>query len=227
MTVNNRDFIAAHRARQTNLTMKRSTRIKPQPLQDRAAFLAEVAALLALEATKRKINAERDAALLKVNAEFDGRLAPIEADIKGRMALASDYADGHAAELLPDKASRSFTTETARIGWRTGNRTVAQKSGVTVEHVVNSLQALGLESYVKIERSINRAAILADCTDDKTLNRVVRDPAGAVVLDENQQPMTEPVLIGDVGLKITQGESFYIEPKSASAETLKPVEAAA
>jgi phage host-nuclease inhibitor protein Gam len=206
--------------------MKKNTRIKAQPIATRSEFLANVSALLSLEALKRKINGERDMALLKVNAEFDARLSPIVAEIKGRIALAEDYADDHRSDLLPKKDAKSFTTGAARVGWRTGNRTVAQRSGVTVEQAINALKGLGLEAYVRLREEIAKDSILNDCKDDKTLLRPVRDPVGAIVM-ENGEPKMEAVDIASAGLKISQGESFYIEPSSESAETLTPSAAAA
>jgi len=220
--VNNLQFIAAYRARLSNMKTKR---LKPTPIATRDEFHENISALLTLEALTRKINAERDARLIEVNREFDARIAPYLADIKGRMALVSDYAEKNRSELLPKKEVKSFTAGLARVGWRTGNRTVAQRYGVTAEQAINALEALHLEAYVRTKKEIARDLILADCTDDATLSRPKRDAHGQIIL-ENSQPILESVALADVGLKIAQTENLFVEPISENADTLKVAPAA-
>jgi len=200
--------------------MAKSPRIKLLPLATRADFNEQVIAILELEVRRRQITAERDAKLLAINKEYDARLAPLNSDIKGRMALAKDYADANSTELLPKKEARSFTHGLARVGWRTGQRTVETRYGVNVAQAIKSLHDLGLSAFIRVKEELNKEAILEGCTDDKTLNRVVCDPAGNVVLQDGQ-PVTEAVHISAAGLKISQGESFYVEPASKDASTLK------
>lgn len=215
--MNNREFIAAHRAR-THLM--KSTRLKPTPLATRADFEANIDALLALEAQQRKIAAERDAELLAVTARYDERLAPIELQIKGRLALLSAYAETHRAELLPGKDSKSTTIGLARVGWRIGNRAVVLMSKVTTDHVINALKAIGLDCYVAKKEEIARQQILADCKDDKTLQVEAVDPCGQVVVQDGK-PVTKTVPLAEVGLRIKQEETFYIEPLSEDGKALK------
>jgi phage host-nuclease inhibitor protein Gam len=195
--------------------MKSTKRMKPQPLQTAAEFFAVVDALVTLEAHKRKIEAERDIAKQKIETEFSARLAPVLAEIKGKLALAGDYADDHRSELLPDKKAKSFRRGLTSIGWRTGNRKVDTRSGVTVERAIELLKSVGLADFVRQKEEINKEKILDACKDDKTIT------VGVGLKHEIT------VAIADAGLKITQGEGFYVEPASDAAETMKPAEAAA
>ncbi len=195
----------------------KSKRIKPQPLQSAEEFFAIVDALVKLEATKRKYEAARDLALQRVNAAFDLKLAPVLAEIKGKLALAGPFAEANRKTLLPPKL-KSTVRGLARFGFRDGNRKVELRNGVTVEHAINALKALGITDYVAKKEEIAKAKILTDCKDDETLS--VRDP-GAELETWRSVPLA------NAGLRITQGEGFYIEPASDAANTLKPSENAA
>lgn len=194
--------------------MKKPTRIKPSPIATKIEFLATVSELAMLETEKRRIEAERDIALQAINRQYDTLAEPIIDRMKGHMARAEAYADEHRAELLP-KNAKSVNTSLATFGWRTGNRTVGLLSRVTVENAIAALKGIGLTDYVATKEEIARAKILADSKDDKTLPYTrVKDGVSA------------DVALADVGLKITQGETFFVDPTSETAETLKSAEAA-
>ncbi len=198
--------------------MKKTTRIKVSPLANTIEFHSAVAELAALELKKRTIETERDIALQAINQEFDAQIAPVAAAMKSISGLALAYAEAHRAELLP-KDAKSVRLSLATYGWRTGNRTVALLSRVTVENVINALKAIGLgDQYVRTKEEIARDVILADCKDDKTLP--YHRPVGDVM---------QPVTLSEVGLKIAQSETFFVEPVSATdaAETIKPAAEAA
>lgn len=195
----------------------KSKRIKPQPLQSAEEFFAVVDALVKLEATKRKYEAARDLALQRVNEAFDLKLAPVLAEIKGKLALAGPYAEANRKTLLPPKL-KSTVRGLARFGFREGNRKVELRSGITVEHAINALKALGLTNYVATKEEIAKAKILADCKDDLSL--AVRDPG-------SELETWRSVPLANAGLRITQGEGFYIEPASDAAAIMNAGESAA
>lgn len=197
----------------------KSKRIKSKPLASAEEFHAILDAVVQLEATKRKYEAARDLAVQRICDRFDAKLDPVLADLKGKLALAEAYADAHRNELLTTKA-KSVARGLIRFGWREGNRKVEQRKGVTVEHVVNALKALGLGAYVATKEEIAKAKILADCKDNETLTVTVGG-------DKVAGFVTRTVPLANAGLRITQDESFYIEPASDAAETLKPEAVAA
>jgi phage host-nuclease inhibitor protein Gam len=193
--------------------MTKTKRIKVSPLSNTIEFHAAVSEIAALEAKLRGIEAERDTALQAVNKEFDARTEPVAAAIKAISGLALAYAEAHRSELLP-KDAKSVRLSFATFGWRTGNRTVALLPNVKAEHVINTMKAGGLaDSYVRVNEEINREAILADCKDDKTLPYLRK-------IDGLMQKLT----LASIGLRISQRETFYVEPVSATdaAETIKP-----
>jgi phage host-nuclease inhibitor protein Gam len=203
--------------------MKTTKRLKAQPITDRAEFLALVAEIAALEAESRAHAALRDIEIAAITAKHEGDIAPLAEKIKGKLALVEAYAEEHRAELLP-KDAKSAKTEAATYGWRVGNRTVKFMSRVSEAQAISALKQLGLGAYVRTEEAVAKNLILCDCEDDVHLIAAFLEngqpvvKAGAVV--------TRTVPLANVGLKITQAETFFIEPASADANTVKAQTAA-
>src|SRR5690606_22192250 len=147
-----------------------------------------------------------DAELVAIQQRYAGTLDPITHEIAAKVALAEEYAERNRAELLP-KDRKSVDTATVTFGWRTGNRAVrALNKQWTEDRIIEALEAADLEEYVREVKEIAKDKILADCTDDKTLATVeyVEQANGEVAIP------SETIPLADVGLKITQSESFYI-----------------
>lgn len=203
--------------------MKPAKRLKAQPIADRAEFLALVAEIAALEAESRAHAALRDIEIAAITAKHEGDIAPLAEKIKGKLALVEAYAEEHRAELLP-KDAKSAKTEAATYGWRVGNRTVKLMSRVTEADAISALKQLGLGAYVRTEEAVAKNLILCDCEDDKHLIAATLEQGEPVMKDG--AVVTRTVPLQNVGLKITQAETFFIEPASADANTVK-AEAAA
>jgi phage host-nuclease inhibitor protein Gam len=200
-----------------------SKRLKIRTLANEAEFISTINSVAALQAAASKVIAKRDAEIVRIQQRYDETLTPIDNQIAALVALADDYANAHRAELLKgDK--KSVDTACATYGWRTGNRTVkALGKKYTEEVIIDLLKEKDLEEYVRSVEVIAKDKILIDCTDNKTLTtpEYVEQASGEVAIP------AETIALADVGLKITQSESFYIEPKATSGETLKASEAVA
>ena len=228
----NADFIAAHRARRASLnppfnpalTMKKSNRLKTEPLT-REAFLGLVAEITSLEAQVRALAGKRDVAIADVTEKFQTEIDRLKGEVKGKLAQVEDYAEENRATLLP-KDAKSFAAGTARLGWRTGNPTVKFLSRQTEESVVTLLHGHRLDAYVRTVEEVNKELIKCDCADGVHLIAPVLDPAGNAVFKDGV-PVTRTVPLVTVGLKITQSETFFMEPASADATTVSGGEAAA
>lgn len=197
----------------------KTSRIKNQPLTSRREFLGLIAEIAALEAQARALAAARDIEIAAVQAEHETRIAPLAELIKGKFALVEAYADHHRDELLP-KGKKSTTTETVTYGWRTGNRTVKLMSRVTEEQAIAALKGLSLGAYVRKVEEIAKSLILCDCEDDKHLIVATYDPAGEPNYKDGKL-ITRTVPLANVGLRIAQPETFFIEPASADANTVQ------
>lgn len=190
-------------------------RIKAQPIETAAEFRAVVNQIAEAQAEHVAISARRDRAVQRIQARYAEKLAPIDAEIVAKIERADAYAEAHRAELLP-KDKKSFTLACATCGWRTGNRTV-KITPKTIEEaaVIAALKEHNLGNYVRSVETIDKAKILTDCKDDLTLP--VQFPSS-----EDENP---PVALADLHLKISQSETFYIEPAVETGETIKPEEA--
>lgn len=208
--------------------MSKTTRVKPQTYATREEFLAAVDRAADLDVMIRYINARRDKAVLRVTEKFAEKAAPHVAELKAIMALAEKYAEENREELLPKKAKRkSLDTKVATFGFAEGKRSVKLLHGIKEEGAVESLHTARLDRFVRTKEEVARDAILIECKDDETLLRPVIDlKTGKPVLDEHQQPKMEAVKLSMVGLKISQGESFYVKARVEMAEPMK-AEAAA
>lgn len=205
-----------------------SNRIKSNSLKTREQFNAAVDAAANFDVTIRYINARRDRAIQRIQLKFGMKTAPLELQRDAQAALAAEYAEAHRKELLPDeKKKKSADTAGATFGWRTGNRTVRTASKkFTEETVIEALKEQGLGTYVATVETIAKARILQDAgDDDTTLQRDLRDEEGQLVAKDGVQ-QKEAVTLATVGLKITQAESFFIEPKVETAEAIKTEQAA-
>jgi phage host-nuclease inhibitor protein Gam len=197
-----------------------SKRLKLQTLKTEREFHSTLNAIAALQAAANKVIAKRDAEIVAIQQRYAGTLDPITHELAALVALAEAYADEHRAELLP-KDRKSVDTATCTYGWRTGNRTVRPLNKQWTEaKIIEALEHACLDDYVREVKEIAKDKILADCEDNKTLAQ----PA-AIDEDGDEIIPAETIALADVGVKITQSESFYIEPKAESGETLKASEA--
>lgn len=205
--------------------MKNPKRLKVQPITDRAEFLTLVAEISALEAEARTCAGARDILIAQIQAEHETQIAPLAEKIKGKMSLVEAYTEAHRAELLP-KDAKSAKTDTATFGWRVGNRTVKLMSRVSEEQAIAALKGLSLGAYVRKVEEIAKSLILCDCEDDQHLIAATYDETGEPK-HKDGHVITRTVPLANVGLRIVQPETFFIEPHSADANTVKAEGAAA
>lgn len=199
--------------------MTKSKRIKATPITDNDTFFQIVNQIADMQASMNVTLAERDRDIQTIQAKYATKLSTAQLLIAAKMTLAAEYAEEHKDALLP-KDKKSVDLAQATFGFRMGNRTVRLLSKLDEATVIENLRNECLDDYIRIVESIAKDAILADCEDDKTLILpAVANEAGEIICPE------EPVSLSKVGLKITQAETFYVEPKVATGATLKPTEA--
>lgn len=192
-------------------TAMKNKRIKPTPLGNRAEFLALVNELAQLELEHRTIEGRRGGELLAVNTRYDREVEPVLEKIKAKVALAAAYAKDHRAELLA-KGAKSESTGTATYGFRLGNRTVRLLTELTEDDVIARLKRFGFAQFVRTKDEIAKDAILASCRNGRTVRGVT---------ERKGKQAERHVAIARFGLKITQNETFFVEPATPAAATLK------
>jgi phage host-nuclease inhibitor protein Gam len=171
------------------------TRIKSIAYKTREEFTAAVNQAAQLQTEIRIIEADRDKHLQTVQSVFSESLKTKAAELKALVALAEKYAETHRDELLPSKA-KSAQTELAVFGFRLGNPTLSLLNKKwSWETVVEKLKAFGKTTFVRTVEEADKDAIKA-----------------ATLTDDERAAF---------GVKITQSETFFIEPKVAGGETIK------
>lgn len=171
------------------------SRIKAPKLATRAEFEDAVNKIAALEVKSRKFAATRDARIQAVQNEFKPAETALAQEISRLVVLAEKFAEEHRDELFP-KDAKSAETPLARFGFRYGNPTLSLLNRrYTWEAVKQSLKSIGLGHHVRTVEEVDKDGIKNAKFSEATLQQI--------------------------GVKITQAETFFIEPKLDGAEPVK------
>ena len=194
-------------------------RIKAVTISTREEFEQAANEAALIDTTILGLEVRRDQLIQRVRQRYAAKIDPLVEERDTLTTRAEKYAEGHRAELLP-KDKKSVLLTLASFGWKLGNRAVkAISKKLDDQTIIANLKEAGLGSYVRTVEEIAKDKILADCKDDLTLAKLITDNFGDAV------PV--PVALLSVGLKITQADTFYIQPKEETGETLKATEAKA
>lgn len=196
-----------HRASQTNsLICRQKRRQPPTPinmkkvtsrtigLSSEAECMAMIDHIAELTVKRDRLQAKLDRDLLEVREKHGSQIEEQSNMIASYMAQVETFvAKNRSLFFTGDKKSAESTK--ALFGFRLGNPTLALLSRkFTWKMVVIKLQELGFGMYLK----------LAEPKPDK-------DKIKTIMTDEQ---------LASVGLRLEQSESFWVEPKTDSAERL-------
>lgn len=181
--------------------MSKSKRLKAAGLLTRDEFEIVIERVAVYTTRLRALEAERDQAIQAVQQAFALRIDSIESVIKADVSLCEKFAEAHRDELITGKA-KSNGTSLARYGFRTGMPQLKLLSKWTWEKVIAALHGRGLgDKYIRTTEEPAKDIMLADLQAHGHLGE-----------------STEP---GQVGVRLYQAETFYIEPKVEGAEPVK------
>lgn len=193
------------------------TKIKREvhAFESEAEFREAVNRCVVLEAKKEVMKARKKERTAKLAECFDAKIAPLEQEITQLLDDCRRYADEH-PEMLK-KGTRSGETEAAVYGYRLGNHAAKLIKGRSWKPVVEAITQKGKEwmdaLFAKKEPEVSKEAVLAAWRAGKT---AAETPAPAEeeskVFSLSEQQLTE------LGVRIEQEDSFYIEPKDKEAE---------
>lgn len=200
--MNNRQFIAAHRARQASLNPQlsalnspvKSSRLKAPSLTTRLEFERCVDDLTRTTVAIRNLEARRDEEIQRVRVEWQRSIAEAEARVKTLTLIAEKFATEHRDELFPGK-EKSAQTTLATYGFRLGNQQLKTLSRVTWEKVLAELDRRRFRRWIRVKKEVAKDAMLAAA---KRSTRTL-----AVLLE--------------LGVKVVQEETFFVEPKDKPA----------
>jgi phage host-nuclease inhibitor protein Gam len=140
----------------------------------------------------------RDDIIASTNESFDAKISAYEADIKSKTKALAAWAEQNPDEFPKDRKSIAFSSGT--IGFRTGTPALALLNRKwSWEKVLQAVQER-IPEFVRQKPEVDKEAILAQRA---ILCRV----------------------LPEVGVKVVQGETFYVEPTLTKVPTRQTVEA--
>ncbi len=169
-----------------------STRIKAPNLKSRLEFDTIIDRLASATVDLRKLEARRDAKLQEVREQHDPAIVALKEEIDAMALTVEKYADLHREDLMPGKV-KSAETALAYYGFRFGNPTlkVLSKSW-TWEKVVQELKKRMLTQYIRTTEEPDKEGLRLHLT---------------------------PEQLAGVGCRVTQSETFYVEPKDKGSNS--------
>jgi phage host-nuclease inhibitor protein Gam len=180
------------------------SRIKLPTLKSREDFTAAVDESARLTVEIRKIEAARDAKVQAVQALFGEQIPALQAQCNALVAQAEKYAEEHREELLPGKL-KSHDTALATFGFRTGMPALKLLSKWSWEKVLEQLRTSnGLDCFIRNKPEVDKAKIIV-----ATNEGLLSFPG----LTAEKEEAVYQLPLSDLGVKIVQDETFYIEPK--------------
>lgn len=153
----------------------------------------------------REYKTAMDQTLTKVREEYQPLIAMNEKDIEEKTALLESWASANPAEFPKDR--KSIALLHGVLGYRTGTPKLKNLAKWTWESVLGAIKALENlpQAWVRVKEEINKEAVLASYAQGFALDSDLRQ----------------------LGMKVTQEESFFVEPKmeETKARTVKQVAA--
>lgn len=177
------------------MTTTKTKRIKATGLTNRIDFECTVDRCTFIQTELRQIAAARAAREVIAKSYCVEEEAALKAELKAKAVLCEKFAEEHRPELLPnEKRSKSAETPLSRYGFRTGTPALKPLRKLSWEKIVENIQKLKLTQFLRSTFEVDKQALLTAQTD---------------------APLSE------IGVRVSQEETFFIEPKVDGAETLK------
>jgi len=169
-------------------TMKQNqTKTAAPAVRARAGLEKLVREIAELKLREVALASKQDAEIQQARERYGPELARLEDAIDRKLAEARRFAETHRVIF---NGRRSIELASGVAGWRLGQPALRLAAGGTWETAVAALKELPqLARYVRVREDVNRQALLAD-----------RQEIDAALLER-------------AGLRVEQGEIFFVEPK--------------
>lgn len=152
-------------------------------------------------ANKIKTVAAMDAEILALKEKYGPQLAAYDADLTARTEALQSWASAHPEEF--PKGLKSITFVGGRIGFRTATPSLVPLNKKWNWKKITDQVCSILPNFIRNAPEVDREAILAQ-RDEEAIKAV----------------------LPTCGLKVHQGESFYVEPDLTALQTRQSLEAA-
>lgn len=140
-------------------------------------------ARLKLDLNSAKVAMDQE--LTAVRSKYQDRIARLETQLDQKTARVQGWSEENVSEF---GRARSLKLTSGIIGFRTGQPKAKTLPGWTWARVLEKLK-ISARNYLRIEESVNKEALIAD----------------RLMLGEQK--------LKELGVKVVQEESFYIEPE--------------
>lgn len=137
----------------------------------------------------RNLEIEQEERIAKVRESFASRIALAKAEVDACGDVLEDWALAHSDDF-GEKRSVDFRDGT--VGFRKGNPKLSARGKTNWETILERLRGFRKGAYVRIKEEADKESLLADAKAEK-------------ISDEE---------LGTLGLKLAQGESFFVDFKS-------------
>lgn len=152
-----------------------------------------------LKAQEAKALAEMDIAVTAIRESFERRLAALRKGIGEKSQVLQVWAEANPSEFAGRK---SLDLTHAVIGWRTGQPALKTLAGWTWDRVLEKLKSAARNAcFIRTKQEVDKQVLLAARVDLK------------------------PEELREMGVRVIQEESFFIEPKLTESETRVVAEA--
>jgi len=165
------------------------TRLKKEavaPIRTRAEAEAIVAAVADLTVEKLGLAADMDGRILSIKKYFAPLLKRSNDELAAAVAQLNGWANANPGEF---GKARSIEFPAGVIGWRTGQPQLKTQRGWDWDRVLQALKFEHQCGYIRVKEEVNKEALLNT----------------RVALGEDW--------LAFFGLKVSQAESFFVEPK--------------
>jgi phage host-nuclease inhibitor protein Gam len=175
------------RTERNKIMSKNRIRITAPAIKTRAEMEHLIGEIAKLTLQRNALTLEMDRQMSEIRSRFEADLGPVQKTLEEKTAVAQDWAESNPSEFGKLK---SIEFVHGQVGFRTGKPTVKTLSGWTWDRVLEALRGLAwAKSLIRTEETVNKQGIL--------------DQRESLTSEELRQ----------IGVRIVQDESFYIEPK--------------
>jgi len=172
--------------------MRSKLKLNTAHIATRADAEAAITAYAQLAINLKQTTAAMDAEVARIRDQYQARLDTLNRDLKDHTEALCEWAQTNPGEFAKGRKSIEFANGT--LGFRTGTPKLALASRAwNWEKVLSAVQSI-LPSFVRGKLEVDKEAILGQ-----------RDGLAEI--------------LPRVGLKITQDETFFVDPKLTDPET--------
>lgn len=171
-------------------------------IRSRAEMEQLAGQIVELKIKQQQFTAEMDDRINSVRAQFAAQLALLDDNMETAMEAARAWAEANPVEF---NGAKSLELTQAVMGYRTGQPQLKTLSGWTWDRVLEKLKSLGAGAaqFVRTKAEIDKQGLLAS-----------RETLG-------------PGMLREIGVRVVQEETFFVEPKLTQVEKREVVESQA